>query len=219
LDLSLIHGSVPVQRDATRGHWNDTLQGSVGIGSFEFECGVLQRWNIDPEPEYLARRLAEVHAELLRKDLKSRDEAARAHNQALDLTQFEEGSRVLVYDEAGALAQGRKLRQPWLGRYRVERRLSDDSYILPAENDARVARVHVDQMREWTSGAEENGRKPNAGMWRDARRTLRGILERQKKEGTREYKVRRAGRRGNVWVQEADLPEVVRKAYELLKQQ
>jgi hypothetical protein len=39
------------------------------------------------------------------------------------------------------------------------------------------------------------------------------------KSGAREYKVRRAGRRGYVWVQEADLPEVVIKACELLKEQ
>jgi transposase InsO family protein len=78
----------------------------LGSEFFDFDCGVLQRWNIDAEPEDLARRLAEVHAELLRKCLKSRDEAARAYNRAVDLTQFEESSRVLVYDEAGALAQG-----------------------------------------------------------------------------------------------------------------
>jgi hypothetical protein len=176
----------------------------LGSEVFEFDCGSVQRWNIDAEPEDLARRLAEVHAELLRKGLKSRDEAARAYNRAVDLTQFEEASRVLVYDEAGALAQRRKLRQPWLGPYRVEKRLSDVSYILRAENDARVARVHVDQMRGWTSGAEENARKPEAGMWPDSQRLLRGILELQEKEGAREYKVRHAGRRGYIWVREAD---------------
>jgi hypothetical protein len=71
---------------------------------------------------------------------------------------------VLVYDEAGALAQGRKLGQPWLGLYRVEKRLSDVSYILRAENNARVARVNGNRMRRRTSGADENARKPEAGM-------------------------------------------------------
>jgi hypothetical protein len=88
-----------------------------------------------------------------------------------------------------------------------------------ARRTTRVARVHVNRMRGWKSGAEENARKAEAGMWPDSRRTLRGILERREKEGTREYKVRRAGRRGYVWVREADLPEVVIKAYELLKEQ
>jgi hypothetical protein len=125
---------------------------------FEFDCGVMQRCDIDAEPEDLAHRLAEVHAEFLRKGLKSRDEAARAYNRAVDLTQFEEGSRLLMYDEAGALAQGRKLRQPWLGPYRLEKRLSDATYILRAEIDARVVRVHVNRMRGWKSGAKENAR-------------------------------------------------------------
>jgi hypothetical protein len=97
--------------------------------------------------------------------------------------------------------------------------LSDVSYILRAENDARFARVHVNRMRGLTSGAEENARKPEAGIWPDSRRTLRGILERRGREGAREYKVRRAGRREYVWGREADLPEVVIKAYELLKDQ
>jgi hypothetical protein len=97
--------------------------------------------------------------------------------------------------------------------------LSDVSYILRAENDAHVARVHVNQMRGWTSDAEENARKPEAGMWPDSRRTLRGILERREKEGAREYKVRCAGRRGYVWIRESDLPEVDIKAYELLTEQ
>jgi hypothetical protein len=101
---------------------------------------------------------------LPRKGLKSRDEAARASNRADNLTQFEEGSRVLVYDDAGALVQRRKLWQPWLGPFRVEKRLSDVSYILRAENDARVAGVHVNRMRRWTSGAEENSRKSETGM-------------------------------------------------------
>jgi hypothetical protein len=158
----------------------------LGWEVFEFDCGVLQRWNIDAEPEGLARRLAKVHAEFLKKGLKSRDEAARAYNRAVDLTQSDEGSRVLVYDEDGALAQGQKLRQPWLGRYRVQKRLSDVSYILRGKNDARVARVHVNRIRGWTSGAEENTRKPEAGRWPDSRRTLRGILERREKEGARE---------------------------------
>jgi hypothetical protein len=56
--------------------YNETQHAATGmtpykavLGSevFEFICGVMQRCNIDVEPEDLARRLAEVHAELLRK--------------------------------------------------------------------------------------------------------------------------------------------------------
>jgi hypothetical protein len=54
-------------------------------------------------------------------------------------------------------------------------------------------------------------------MWPDSRRVLPVVLERREKEGKREYRVRHAGRRGYVWVPEVDLPEVVVKAYELIK--
>jgi hypothetical protein len=56
-------------------------------------------------------------------------------------------------------------------------------------------------------------------MWPDSRRTFRAVLERREKEGAREYEFRRAERRGYVWEREADLPEVVIKAYELVKEQ
>jgi hypothetical protein len=48
---------------------------------------------------------------------------------------------------------------------------------------------------------------------------LRGILERREKDGAHEHKVTRAGRRGYVWVRETDLPKLVIKACELLKEQ
>jgi transposase InsO family protein len=48
--------------------WDLSLSMAVsGSEFFEFDCGLLQRCIIDVEPEDLARRLAEVHAELLRR--------------------------------------------------------------------------------------------------------------------------------------------------------
>jgi Integrase core domain len=155
----------------------------LGTEVSEFDCGLLQRWRIDDEPENIAQRLAEIHAHLLTRGLKSRDEAALAYDRAVWLVAFAGGDRVLVYDEAGAVAQGRKLRLPWLGPYRVEKKLSDVSYVLCAENDAREARVYVFRMRRWDSNSEENAREPEAGVWPDSRRVLRGILERREKEG------------------------------------
>jgi transposase InsO family protein len=93
----------------------------LGTEVFEFDCGLLQRWRIDDEPENLAQRLAEIHAHLLARGLKVRDESELAYNRAVRLVEFDEGERVLVYDGAGAVVQGRKLRLPWLGPYRVER--------------------------------------------------------------------------------------------------
>jgi hypothetical protein len=42
----------------------------LGSEVFEFDCGALQRWHVDAEPEGLARRLVDVHAELLKRDVK-----------------------------------------------------------------------------------------------------------------------------------------------------
>jgi hypothetical protein len=97
----------------------------------------------------------------------------------------QQDERVLVYDEGGAVAQGRKLRLPWLGPYRVEKKLSDVSYVLCAEIDARVARVHVNRMRRWDSNSEENAREQMrgcgrirdgccGGSWSDGRRKVSG---------------------------------------------
>jgi hypothetical protein len=86
------------------------------------------------------------------------------------------------------------------GPYKVEVKLSPGSYILRAEGDERVARVHVNRMRRWTSRAEENVRDPSAGIWPDSRRVLRSIMGRREENGGVEFQVPRAGRRGYVWV-------------------
>jgi hypothetical protein len=187
-----------------------------GSNAFKFDCCLLARFWTDDEPDDLAARLKEVHAQLLERGVKSRDRAARAYDRAVDEVEFAAGERVLVWDDASALALGRKLRTHWLGPYEVEEKLSPVSYILRAEGDERVARVHVNRMRRWTSRAEENVRDPSAGMWPDSRRVLRSIMGRRERNGCVEFQVPRAGRRVSVWVPQADLPEVVVRAYDLL---
>jgi len=188
-----------------------------GVDVFEFDCALLQRYREDDEPEELSQRLKEVHGKLFARGSESRDVAARAYDRAVSEVRFEEGARVMVYDDAGAVAQGRKLRTPWLGPYRVEKRLSEVSYMLRAESDARVARAHANRLRLWTSEGEEDARNPEAGLWPDSRRTLRAILGQRERDGKAEYRVRRAGRRGFAWVPERDLPEIVVRAYQLIK--
>jgi hypothetical protein len=139
------------------------------------------------------------------------------HDRAVREVKFAEGDRVLVYDEPTAAGQGRKMRTPWLGPYRVEKRLSPVGYLLRAENDSRSARVHVNRMRELRPGVDEFPRDPQAGMWPDSRHVLRAILGRRESSGTVEYHVPRVGRRGYAWVSERDLPEVVVRAYELFR--
>jgi Integrase core domain len=187
-----------------------------GSDAFEFDCGLLQRLRTDKDPEELAERLREVHAELMDRDMKSRQVAARIYDCAVEEVVFAEGDRVLVWDDASAVAIGRKLRTHWLGPYVVEKRLTSVSYMLRAESDHRIARVHVNRMRRWSSQAAEDARDPKAGLWPDSRRVVQSILDRREREGKLEYRIPKVGRRGSAWVSEASLPEVVVRAYELL---
>jgi hypothetical protein len=86
-----------------------------GSNAFEFDPCLLASFRSDDEPDDLAARLKEVHARLLGRVLKSRDRAARAYDGAVDEVEFAAGERVLAWDDASALALGRKLRTHWLG--------------------------------------------------------------------------------------------------------
>jgi hypothetical protein len=188
-----------------------------GSEPFEFDCGLGLRFRPSDEPTDLATRLQAIHAQLLHKADRSREVAARMHDRAVREVEFAEGDRVLVYDEPTAAGQGRKMRTPWLGPYRVAKRLSPVWYLLRAENDSRTARVHVNRMRAVRPGVDEFSRDPQAGVWPDSRRVLRAILGRSESSGTVEYQVPRVGRRGYAWVSERDLPEVAVRAYELFR--
>jgi hypothetical protein len=168
------------------------------------------------KPTDLATRLDEIHAQLLSKGIRSREAAARTHEKAVHEVEFWNGARVLVYDEPTAAGQDRKMRTPWLGPYRVVKRLSRVGYLLRAQIDARTARAHVNRIRAVRPGVNESPRDPEAGRWPDSRRVPRAILERRNRDGRMEYKVPQVGRRGHAWVPECDLPEVVVRAYNLL---
>jgi Integrase core domain len=188
-----------------------------GTEPFEFDCGLQLRFRADDEPTQLAARLREIHTQLLRRGIQSREIASRVHDSAVQEVEFPEGGRVLVYDEPTAAGQGRKMRVPWMGPYRVEKRLSPVGYLLRAESDGRTARVHANRIRAVRPGVNESPRDPQAGMWPDSRRMLRSILERREVGGVVEYRVPRVGRRGYAWLSEHDLPEVVVRAYELFR--
>jgi hypothetical protein len=103
-----------------------------GSNAFEFDCCLLDRFRTDDEPDDLAARLKELHARLLERGVKSLDRAARAYEWAVDEVEFAVGERVLAWDDAIALALGRKLRTHWLGPHKVEEELPPVSYILRA---------------------------------------------------------------------------------------
>jgi hypothetical protein len=84
---------------------------------------------------------------IYRKGVHARGQAARQYNRALKEVQFDEGERVLLFHPPGQVEQGRKLRNPWLGPYRVKEKLSPIGYVLESEISKEVARVHVNRMR------------------------------------------------------------------------
>jgi hypothetical protein len=96
---------------------------------------------------------------------------------------FTEGDRVLVWDDSSAVAISRKLWTHWLGPYVFEKKLSSVSYMLRAESDHRIALVHVNRMRRWSSQAAEETRDPKVRFWSDSRRVVQSILERREREG------------------------------------
>jgi hypothetical protein len=66
--------------------------------------------------------LREDHTELMDRGVKSRQVAARMYDCAVGEVVFAKGDRVLVWDDASAVAIGRKLRTHWLGPYMVEKK-------------------------------------------------------------------------------------------------
>jgi hypothetical protein len=60
---------------------------------------------------------------------------------------------------------------------------------------------------------EIDASEPGQGLWPDVRRVLRGISSKRTLHGAVEYQVRKAGRKGIVWVASDDLPDVVVKAF------
>lgn len=195
-----------------------------GVRPFEFDSCQGLSLRLEDEPADVAARLAEVHAQLFNASLKSREWAQKHYDKAVEECQFELGERVLLYHPPGEKESGRKLRVPWLGPYLVQEKHSSCGYTVRSELDGRLARVHVNRLKRVPSGRDVDAEQPQQGLWPDVRRVLRGVLDRRTRSGAAvngsdqqgvEYKVRKAGRRGFVWVPRESLPDVVVRAYEL----
>jgi hypothetical protein len=128
------------------------------------------------------------------------------------------GDRVLIFHPPGLVETGRKLRVPWIGPYRIVERQSDVSYVLRSEIEGKSARVHVNRLRKIAEDEDlaETG-DPITGIWPDSRRILRAVLDTRRIGDEIEYKIVRQGRRGYVWVPAAALPDVVKTAYAMPK--
>jgi hypothetical protein len=130
------------------------------------------------------------------------------------------GDLVLIYHPPGDVVVGCKLRVPWVGPYRIVSKQSPVSYSMVSKVEGKRARAHVNRLRMLEPGTLVETSSPEDGLWPDSRRLLRGILQsRITAHGTRQYKVRHAGRAGFVWVDADRLPDVVKAAYELCSRQ
>jgi hypothetical protein len=190
-----------------------------GIDAFDFDAEIGWKTVLDEqnEGEYLPDRLKSIHDELYRKGIHARGQAARQYNRALKEVQFENGDRVLLFHPPGQVEQGRKLRAPWLGPYRVKEKLSSIGYLLESEVTGEVARVHVNRMRKFAEEFSELG-PPQAGVFPDSRRMALRVTDSAGEKGSRRFKVFSPGRTGFVWKAENELPEMVVKAFDLSRE-
>ena len=123
---------------------------------------------------------------------------------------YENDASVFVFNPLGVKESGRKLRAPWMGPYRVCKKLSPVSYLLQ-DRQGRVSRAHVNRLTHATNLNE--CQDPEQGLFPDSRRMLRNLLKYDAQRG--QYQVRRQGRNGFVWVDKSEVPDVVNRAYEL----
>ena len=191
-----------------------------GVEAFELDHELALQDRIDEDPgtgEELAKELAEIHRQLIGKGTKARDKAEKYYNRAVKEEKYEEGDRVLVYSPPADLKKGRKLSAPWIGPYKIQKKLSDISYILKSEVEDKTARVHVNRLRRFNPDLKETG-EPVGGVFPDTRRIIKSILDSEDREDGKYFKVRSAVRGGSKWVKEQDLPEIVVRTYQKIRQ-
>jgi hypothetical protein len=166
-----------------------------GVDVFEFDAGIGLQLRLDEEPEDLAERLGKTQKDLLSAGSRSRTQAARYYDRAVEEVSFGLGDRVPVYHPPGDVEVGRKLRVPWIGPYTISERHFPVSYTLVSEVGGKEARTHVNRLKKVDSKTLEESAAPEDGFWPASRRLLRGILgTRVADDGTVQYQVKHAGR-------------------------
>ena len=82
----------------------------LGMEVFEFDAGIGLQMRIEDEPEDLSARLALVHKDLMVAGRRSRTQAAKYYDKAVEETTYDVGDRVLIYHPPGEVEKGPKLR-------------------------------------------------------------------------------------------------------------
>jgi hypothetical protein len=150
---------------------------TFGVHAFEFDGGLGLELRLEEEPEDLPKALARIHQELLSAGHRSGGTAANYYDRAVKACSYSVGDPILLYYSTGEIEQGRKLRVPWLGPYRVVARHSSVAYTIRSELDDSEGTTHVNRLKKITEDSDlSDVRRPQYGMWPDVRRVLRGIL-------------------------------------------
>jgi hypothetical protein len=153
-----------------------------GVDVLEFDAGIRLQVRLEDEPEDLAERLAAVHKDLLAAGKQSRTSAAKHYDKAVLETMFEIGDRVLIYNPPGDVEVDRKLRVTWIGPYKMTEKHSPVGYSMVSEVEGKRARAHVNRLRKIAPETLAETANPEAGLWPDSRRLIRGILGRRSTE-------------------------------------
>lgn len=195
------------------------FRATFGAEAFAWDAEVgLRTQQDDREVMDLTTELRTIHEQLFQKTSKARSIAERQYNKTVKERVYEPGERVLVYDNEGDAAIGRKLRRPWLGPYRVAAKITPLNYVLVGEVTGVEARTHVNRMARFDERVVEDAEEAG-GVFPDTRRLIKAVLDWRIREGRAQYQVRHRGRVGTKWIDEEDLPPVVVKTYRRILEQ
>lgn len=104
------------------------------FGAEAFEAwGEVDRTCFEDETDSLAKRLALMHQQLLRKGKKSRARAKKQFDRKVNPEEYEVGDRVLLWSVKVSNAEGKKIVKPWIGPYKVSARRGRVGYELKSE--------------------------------------------------------------------------------------
>jgi hypothetical protein len=95
------------------------FEAMFGVKAFDFDDRIGWRKFLDEQDELsLGEQLKSLHDELYRQGVKAKS-AAKQYDNALKAVQYSVGDRVLMFYPPDLIEEGRKLRAPRMGPYRI----------------------------------------------------------------------------------------------------